>query len=772
MVENLIKRVKEMIHKRSISFLQLIALSYAFFLLFPIIVNMLVYVKTEDIVTEEITELSENQCFMLSRQFDAQFNVVESVMTHVLSNEKIKDFTKMVTYADEIGNYNYEAAFVTKELNNMLLNISNISEVFLYFKELNLVISNSGVMNKSVAYDLYAPKTLKFDEWKKKMSDEYSRELIGMNHDSILEGNGRDFAYFHTITFDNFPVTLVITMFGDEFFNIMGDESGSRISTFIVKNNGKVLTNANSEFEFPVDIVQRTIGKNTSFTYKINHGNNEVWSIVSNTIKSAHYVFFIPRDVLLKKVRNIRGITFLSLWGIMTLGFAGIFYLSKKNSAPVTNMINSIAVKLGIEPEQCVRKYDQFTGIVKKKIDIFEKNSSNQNKILKNYFLSELLLEEPRESDARILEKAKEFNVYYEDVDYRVILIDVYDSHRFCEGSDTKDNDSLVQFVLNNIFSDLFATYYHMTSVPMKELDSGIALIIVDGDSDEICDIIREAYNFTAREFGIYFTASISGSHTKDEWSEAYLEAISVLVRKISHDEQDDADVLICRYLHENVNSGYVLSDEYEKKLTNYIISANVCEAKQLIGTAIDDCKNKPVDYLTNIKFNILNSMLRALPADICDRYCNEVSPAILLAGCKTPDSAKQRLFALVEELMQYLQKYGGNEKVYNTFAKKIIDYVGENYSDIGLSITMVAEYFGMNAHYIAKQFKEITGESLRNYINVCRIEKSKELLVETNDSMKEIAKKTGFIDNNAYIRVFKKAEGITPGLYRKNHMK
>ena len=79
----------------------------------------------------------------------------------------------------------------------------------------------------------------------------------------------------------------------------------------------------------------------------------------------------------------------------------------------------------------------------------------------------------------------------------------------------------------------------------------------------------------------------------------------------------------------------------------------------------------------------------------------------------------------------------------------------------------MIAEHFDMNPHYISMQFKEQSGESLKTFINFVRIEKAKQILLTTPKKLEEIANMVGFIDNNAFIRVFKKFEGITPGKYR-----
>lgn len=73
-----------------------------------------------------------------------------------------------------------------------------------------------------------------------------------------------------------------------------------------------------------------------------------------------------------------------------------------------------------------------------------------------------------------------------------------------------------------------------------------------------------------------------------------------------------------------------------------------------------------------------------------------------------------------------------------------------------------------MTPAYMSRLFKERTGYGLLDYINKVRIEKAKVLLNENSYSIQEIALKVGFVNSNTFIRSFKKAEGITPGSYKK----
>lgn len=56
------------------------------------------------------------------------------------------------------------------------------------------------------------------------------------------------------------------------------------------------------------------------------------------------------------------------------------------------------------------------------------------------------------------------------------------------------------------------------------------------------------------------------------------------------------------------------------------------------------------------------------------------------------------------------------------------------------------------------------------DYLTLLRIERAKELLRETDLSVKEISGAVGYFDVPGFVRRFKKYIGTTPAQYRKNY--
>lgn len=108
------------------------------------------------------------------------------------------------------------------------------------------------------------------------------------------------------------------------------------------------------------------------------------------------------------------------------------------------------------------------------------------------------------------------------------------------------------------------------------------------------------------------------------------------------------------------------------------------------------------------------------------------------------------------------------NEKLTETNYKiiEIINWININYNS-NLSVKKIAEIFNYNPDYLSLSFKKFTGLSLLKYINKTRISASKQLLLNSSFSIKEITKQVGFNDDKNFMKLFKKFEDVTPTQYK-----
>lgn len=97
------------------------------------------------------------------------------------------------------------------------------------------------------------------------------------------------------------------------------------------------------------------------------------------------------------------------------------------------------------------------------------------------------------------------------------------------------------------------------------------------------------------------------------------------------------------------------------------------------------------------------------------------------------------------------------------TRAKQFIqEHQGED-----LSLGQVAKAVNTSTFYFCKMFKKVTGVNFTDYLSRVRIEKAKNLLLNPNLRISEIAYEVGFQSLTHFNRVFKKIVGQSPTEYR-----
>ena len=97
---------------------------------------------------------------------------------------------------------------------------------------------------------------------------------------------------------------------------------------------------------------------------------------------------------------------------------------------------------------------------------------------------------------------------------------------------------------------------------------------------------------------------------------------------------------------------------------------------------------------------------------------------------------------------------------------KKAVQYISKNYAN-NLTLELVANQVHLNPTYFSTLFKQSTGSSFKEYLNMVRVEESKRLLSNTDYSLIDIAVATGFEDQSYFTKVFKKYTGLTPKQFR-----
>lgn len=92
--------------------------------------------------------------------------------------------------------------------------------------------------------------------------------------------------------------------------------------------------------------------------------------------------------------------------------------------------------------------------------------------------------------------------------------------------------------------------------------------------------------------------------------------------------------------------------------------------------------------------------------------------------------------------------------------------YLAAHYHE-QITLAETARRFHLNKNYLSQLFKHETGVTFTVYLNTLRIEKAKERMMQTGETVTEISAKTGFNDFRYFSRVFRRMTGCTPTEYK-----
>lgn len=100
---------------------------------------------------------------------------------------------------------------------------------------------------------------------------------------------------------------------------------------------------------------------------------------------------------------------------------------------------------------------------------------------------------------------------------------------------------------------------------------------------------------------------------------------------------------------------------------------------------------------------------------------------------------------------------------------EKAIQYIESHFQE-EIKTERLALESGYSLYHFIRVFKEYTGMTPVEYVNLCRVTRAKTLLMETSCPIELIVKQCGFNNNSYFFRIFKKFTGVTPSLFRKTY--
>jgi two-component system response regulator YesN len=181
------------------------------------------------------------------------------------------------------------------------------------------------------------------------------------------------------------------------------------------------------------------------------------------------------------------------------------------------------------------------------------------------------------------------------------------------------------------------------------------------------------------------------------------------------------------------------------------------------------------VVYKLNSKFTIhnfamyiimkLDGYLHTMNEDLFQLLNLELKNLDILFQFETIDDIRSWLRKRVYELSEtlHLKKQNKNYRLVH----EIIEYVNERLHE-NISLRDVANQFSFSPNYLGYLFKEETDQNFTDYVIMCRMDRAREMLIESKLKIYEIADQVGYRYLPYFSRQFKETYGMTPMEYRR----
>lgn len=347
---------------------------------------------------------------------------------------------------------------------------------------------------------------------------------------------------------------------------------------------------------------------------------------------------------------------------------------------------------------------------------------------------------------------------------------------------------SKIQQVINIGFSEKRYTVSSISIGHRDNNESSNIRYIIENNTNGKCEVVRN------------YDGQVVVINTWDEnsTSEEIMKYFHYLKGKLIEELNTDIFIGVGELVDsiEELNKSYIIAN----KLKKYMLTegTNACICKEDISKVKENKRNfsKEIEKINKLiieKSNVkLQSYIEELfedsrltPKNIYDlsikiifltdkiseefkldnKYSKDSLSNTIVELCNesTRDNVKTFLLSELEELLRLMNV---NTIKYSPVIAQIINNVNEKYYE-ELSLKTLANQYNINSSYLGQVFTKELGVSFSEYLNSTKNIKAKELILNTNMKINDIAKEVGYTDTSYFYRKFKKYYGVCPSTLR-----
>ena len=218
----------------------------------------------------------------------------------------------------------------------------------------------------------------------------------------------------------------------------------------------------------------------------------------------------------------------------------------------------------------------------------------------------------------------------------------------------------------------------------------------------------------------------------------------------------------------------YFYPIEDENRLINSIAAGAYPAASEILGNVFEanfTHGQLSVEMARCLMFDLIATMVRSLNslslADSDAEFWSQTRPVTRLIQCHSLEELRSQMTAILRSVCDHVLESRTSRAV--ELRNDMVAIIADHLHEKDLGPEFVADQLGMNGAYVARFFRDEMGCGMSQHIKELRVSEARALLINTEDTVREIALLVGFSDSNALIRAFKSIEGLTPGDFRQS---
>ncbi|NGP62127.1 helix-turn-helix transcriptional regulator [Paenibacillus thiaminolyticus] len=764
--------------------------NYFVIILIPVIVAcLLAHFLIVSLIEKDAQKLNNVVLSHFSEQTDTALNALKTNMINMLSTSNIRSLLKE---AEDDSRDNQRRMELIHSLREQLIKLQSdelVTRAYLFFVHHDLVIDADTYTDKAYYFDFRYPmneaeKTAYLAQFTNKKMMEFtipgsrngSNSSNGNNrnnsNNSSNSNNGNNRYNSSLSALMSYPfntplpdVYLVVDVNRGRLKDLIHIRENWVAGTAILGSGGDIL----SQNGLVTDGIRHLPMPLTAGTSHFLIAEDKAISLVKSRFDdSSYYLSLVDLPTLMKPAHVTRLISWIFLAFFAVVGSFVSYYFSRRIYQPIAEIKEGLKSHRATESLQLGEGNDydvikRYSRLIISENKELSQRVSGMLPIVQEYFVTKIVQGEYR--DALSIETyATEIDFPYAKKAARTVLVIAlhFDPEVYGPLSETSKS-----FLMAELKERMMQLVPSTTWICQMKPDLLACVIhrdpLLNLSPEEDANIIKVALQLYAS----YFKATIgigSTVHGMEELHLSYEHAVSMLQRRGLY-----ADVEIC--------SG---QSSWEAPPFDTFLSV------QEVNRILNQYKTREYDRLLQSAYELVEegvrqhataSQIKYLCTDILNTWVRAVETELKDFNVPFYAGWFERLNACmtVEEVKRCFREFHGllfESALPDERSRKLNDilaYIHDRY-DEELSIEQFAATMNMSAGHFSRIFKEEVGEKYVEYIAKYRLAKAKELLLQTDLKIDDIAAKVGYWGRNSFIRMFRKYEGITPAKYRALH--